>query len=426
MINTTLGYLDVTIAVIGLLQGGFLCLLLRSEGVRAFAANRWMILFLCCLMINLLADIGDNFSSEQVRDLIVLFSFPCNFLIGPSIYLYFRELSGTPERAPWVHFLLPALVLNLLVVLFAVDGLSGEASVGSLAFLIEGIKGLCWVAIFLQACFYIYQLWMLSQVYFRQVQQQLGVGRRVIQRWVFVIFGGVCLIFVTVFVSRVVAFYIPEQMAMTGTGVAFVLVLFAMSYVIATQPALFVMADWPENIKRSAIADGVFDNKRAQDQENGMGVGVATSSEAARSLLDEDALQRALTKLAEIRSRRELLLDPLVSLPKLSRAVGVSPNQLSYVLNRHLGQNFFDYVNSARIEEARAVLVLEPERTVLDIALSVGFNSKSTFNLAFKKITGETPSAVREAARSGTTLAADASEQPFAGPNQQHWTPKIG
>ena len=151
-----------------------------------------------------------------------------------------------------------------------------------------------------------------------------------------------------------------------------------------------------------------------------------TDIAAPRPLLDTDGVNRALARLGDIQARGDILLDPLVSLPKLARAVGITPNQLSYVLNHHVGKSFFDFVNAARIDEARSVLVLEPDRTILDIALSVGFNSKSTFNLAFKKITGETPSAVREAARRDAVLAAEASELPTARPDHQHWTPKAG
>ncbi|PXX27028.1 helix-turn-helix domain-containing protein, partial [Thalassospira sp. 11-3] len=82
-------------------------------------------------------------------------------------------------------------------------------------------------------------------------------------------------------------------------------------------------------------------------------------------------------------------------MPKLANAVGVTPNQLSYVLNQHLGKSFFDFVNEVRTNEASRLLIEEPDRTILDIAISVGFNSKSTFNLAFKKITGKTPSVYR-------------------------------
>ena len=114
-----------------------------------------------------------------------------------------------------------------------------------------------------------------------------------------------------------------------------------------------------------------------------------------RMIVDEDNVMRIRNRLEKIVASRNVMFDPLLTMPKLAAAVGVTPNQLSFVLNKHLDKNFFDFVNEVRINEAERLLVSESERTVLDIATSVGFNSKSTFNLAFKTITGLTPSKYR-------------------------------
>ncbi|MFH1805449.1 MAG: helix-turn-helix domain-containing protein [Pseudomonadota bacterium] len=379
-------YADVTIAVVGLVQGVFLFLLLRAEGMRAFAANRWMMLFIGGVMINLFEDVIELFADGRGEGLMLLFFFPANFLIAPAIYLYFREISGTPSYRPWVHFLLAGLIFNLMAWLVTMDGGQTAAVSGDTVILSSVIESFCWFAIMTQIAIYIMLIWQVSRRYFRQTQTQLGADRHAMQRWMVVILGGVSLIFVTVITSKITAFYLPEDMAMTGTGVAFVLVLFAMSYVIATQPVLFVMADWPDDDVAAPV------NATIPVPDNG-------TSGVSRPLLDDEGIVLARRRLDDIRKQGDLLFDPLVSLPKLARAVGISPNQLSYVLNRHVGQNFFDYVNNARIDEARAVLLAEPDRTILDIALSVGFNSKSTFNLAFRKLTGETPSAIRATAR---------------------------
>jgi AraC-like DNA-binding protein len=56
-------------------------------------------------------------------------------------------------------------------------------------------------------------------------------------------------------------------------------------------------------------------------------------------------------------------------------------------------QNFYDYVSKYRIEEAKKLLVDSiNNKTVLEVLYQVGFNSKSSFNTAFKKFTGVTPS----------------------------------
>jgi AraC-like DNA-binding protein len=59
-----------------------------------------------------------------------------------------------------------------------------------------------------------------------------------------------------------------------------------------------------------------------------------------------------------------------------------------------LQQNFFDFINRYRIEEAQRLLTDPPDKkiTVLEVLYECGFNSKSSFNTLFKKHTGLTPS----------------------------------
>jgi AraC-like DNA-binding protein len=89
-------------------------------------------------------------------------------------------------------------------------------------------------------------------------------------------------------------------------------------------------------------------------------------------------------------------LDPSLSLGKLARDLGVSQHHLSQVLNERLGQNFFEFVNVYRVEEAKLKLLERKSISVLAIGEEVGFSSKSAFNSAFKKQTGLTPSQFRD------------------------------
>ena len=87
-------------------------------------------------------------------------------------------------------------------------------------------------------------------------------------------------------------------------------------------------------------------------------------------------------------------LDNDIKLSDLAQSIGTSPQLLSQYLNTVLGLNFFDYINSLRVAEVQRMM-LDPayaDTTLLDLALRAGFNSKSTFNSSFKKITGMAPS----------------------------------
>lgn len=90
--------------------------------------------------------------------------------------------------------------------------------------------------------------------------------------------------------------------------------------------------------------------------------------------------------------------DASLTLKNLARQLSVQPRDLSILINHHIGQHFFDFVNSYRVEEAKNLLLGETSSkiSVLNILYEVGFNSKSSFNTAFKKHTGTTPSVYRK------------------------------
>ena len=89
--------------------------------------------------------------------------------------------------------------------------------------------------------------------------------------------------------------------------------------------------------------------------------------------------------------------DGDLNLQKLAERLSIPAQHLSQTVNGRLNQSFSDFVNSYRVEEAKRRLA-DPSAThyyLLAIAEEVGFNSKSSFNTAFKKQTGMTPSEFR-------------------------------
>ena len=89
-------------------------------------------------------------------------------------------------------------------------------------------------------------------------------------------------------------------------------------------------------------------------------------------------------------------LDPQLSLERLADQLAMTPREVSEVLNSRAGQHFFDFVNRYRIEYAQTLLRETPKRSILEVQHDSGFNSKSSFNTAFRKHTGTTPSAWRK------------------------------
>jgi len=114
-----------------------------------------------------------------------------------------------------------------------------------------------------------------------------------------------------------------------------------------------------------------------------------------RSALNEQQSSLIATKIEKAMREGELYLDASLSMQKLAKHIFTSPNYISQTLNETLGMNFFDYVNKYRVDAAKRMLE-QSNNTVLDIAMSVGFNAKSSFYTAFKKETGQTPSQYRK------------------------------
>lgn len=103
-------------------------------------------------------------------------------------------------------------------------------------------------------------------------------------------------------------------------------------------------------------------------------------------------------RLAQLMSAQALYREPALGIAQVARRSGYPEYLVSAVINRRLGGNFWEYVNRYRVEAVRARLAdAADRRSILEIAYEAGFTSKSTFNSAFKRLVGRTPSDYRRA-----------------------------
>jgi AraC-like DNA-binding protein len=114
----------------------------------------------------------------------------------------------------------------------------------------------------------------------------------------------------------------------------------------------------------------------------------------ATSSLSTPEREAHLQHLLHLMSSEKLYLDPELSIEDLANRLSIPVKTLSQVINESLEQSFFDFVNTYRINEAKLLLSNPADKkiTVLEVMYKVGFNSKSSFNTAFKKLTQMTPS----------------------------------
>lgn len=118
------------------------------------------------------------------------------------------------------------------------------------------------------------------------------------------------------------------------------------------------------------------------------------NAQYAKSSLTKEESQEQLKRLRVYMQDEKPYLDGKLSLNQVAEKLEISPNHLSQVINENLNRNFFDFVNSYRVELVKQKLA-DPanERfTILALAYDSGFSSKSSFNEVFKKFTQMTPS----------------------------------
>jgi AraC-like DNA-binding protein len=156
-------------------------------------------------------------------------------------------------------------------------------------------------------------------------------------------------------------------------------------YIVSGSSALFVFAMGYFGLKQTLI----FSSRESIPPKSGR---------YDRSGLEAERSKSIMKKLDSLMLAKEPWKNPKLTLQTLAETLDVSSNHLSQAINENKELNFFEYVNSYRVEEFKRKLQ-NPQNnhlTHLGIAYDCGFNSKSTFNHIFKSRTGITPSAYKK------------------------------
>ncbi len=113
-----------------------------------------------------------------------------------------------------------------------------------------------------------------------------------------------------------------------------------------------------------------------------------------RSGLRNDDALKILDDIVSFMESEKPYVNPEFSLQILSDQLNISKHYISQVLNQILNKNFYTFVSEYRIKEFKK-LTIDPEfqhYTIMSLAFESGFNSKTSFNMIFKKYENRTPS----------------------------------
>lgn len=115
-------------------------------------------------------------------------------------------------------------------------------------------------------------------------------------------------------------------------------------------------------------------------------------------LIDDAQLAILKQRLITLMEKEKPYLDSELNLVKLADQIQISTHQLSYLINTGFGENFFTFINRYRVKKASELLrnPAYDHFNILVIGHESGFNSKTSFNTTFKKITNSTPTEFRQ------------------------------
>ena len=137
-------------------------------------------------------------------------------------------------------------------------------------------------------------------------------------------------------------------------------------------------------IRGEEVVDNIENPKIAVDDK---------STKYRRSGLSSEDAEKYKTLIMRKMQDEKFYLECDLTLPDFAKHTGLTPHQISQVINEQMEQSFFNFVSNYRIELAKQLMIDPKTRNmpIVDLAVEVGFKSKSSFYNAFKKATGMTP-----------------------------------
>ena len=334
-------------------------------------ANRWLAIFLLCFAIVLFSEpllIDKEFVNNPFCFVLINTSF---FLLAPSLFFsitYFVTPARTFEKKDLWHFslLIVVSILNMSS-WFLSDTIEVSDDVPQTYW--EILAGLTLSALPIP----IY--WFLS--YRKLLKHQKNVllyassTETVDLNWLRYFFLGLAVMIVMMTCHIVFDIPLMKRIAL----ISYLVLVFYLAYFALQQKV-------------------VFNEKSELDLELKIIIKEDEQPVSERKqVLSEDQLLILKPKLVELMQDQKPYLNSELGLPNLATMMQLSTHELSYLINVGFNGNFYGFVNSYRVEESKTLLNSPKHQhlSMIGIAFEAGFNSKTAFYTAFKKMTGVSP-----------------------------------
>lgn len=294
------------------------------------------------------------------------------FLQGPFLLAYVAALIGMRERFGSLDYLHLAPFITFIAYLLWVQG-PGNFSITpadhALGVSIFSLTGLVTALILLSVPVYIaWSLLLMSRA--SRVLDNLDLSAHDLStrfRWIRIFIAGLGLVWITVMLILLLSRYLGINMPPHLLFLALTLFVYGLGYMGLTRTSVFLAPEL-ETLKQSL---------QPRYLKSGLGMNEA---------------QAIYEQMVFFMDEQRPWLDGGLSLQSMAATLGLSTNHLSQVINECERRSFRDAINARRVCEACRRLDQDSNTNLLDLAMDCGFNSKSSFNRAFRKFTGKTPS----------------------------------
>ena len=351
------------------------------------SSNVFMALILFLFAVNISHSFIEVYTDKLSVNLSV-FIVMSIFLVAPALYLYSKsslDFNFRLSKKDSIH-LLPFILFNILLipdiylVNFKGDDIVVETDKMLNAIVLIGL----YVHIFFYLILIYKMLWQYKRLYFENFSNT-DIRKF---KYLFQLNTIVTVVFITSAIKNYFIYTSEGKIIEGSIHVVLLMILLFFCWII------YKALNAPELFSKS-----IEDLKPVETLLKEDNIKLASTGLLINKMVPDEESDSLAIKVKNHMAEEKPYLNPALSLYDLSKQIQVPSRQLSMLINHHLKKHFFDFVNEYRINAA-AHLLKDPDKkklTVLEILYEVGFNSKSSFNTAFKKNTGFTPTAYRKA-----------------------------
>ncbi len=373
--------------LIAMLQGIVVAALLLVRGLRRghtadFLLSALLFFLSCSLIEHFIGFMGVyDYAREQGHDL-TFFPFDNPLVFGPLILLYTRALTDAQfrwTRRTGAHFVLALLYYIVHFAGWALPQPARDQFLESATG--HALQTGMTVVFYLTTAWYLVQSLRRYRHYRQLIEQEYANTGQMTLDWLrlFLLAFSAYLVFDLVFNILAVAYHFWY----TGWYWLNLTRALLLYYISVTGWAF---------AQKSSVPYHVLDDRVVA------AIQVLTESPvtlpSGKLAMQPEAMATRRPQLLAFMETEKPWLDPEITLSDLAERVGLNASQLSYLVNNGFDQNFNDFVNQYRVEEVKRKLASPDFQhlSLLGMAFESGFNSKATFNRAFKKLTGHAPS----------------------------------